>query len=437
MTGLVSLEKCPLRNEYSSSFFSSSITLETHSGKALRKFLLRLIQMGSCYSKKSIATSDSTTGDEAIVEFTHSTVATAQNKVTASDMGDKIEAKREQVSKELQQEFTQYFYDQNLVLVLGNAGSGKSTIINGIHRQSEENMKQSIVSQYEIDNFGIVTEYTIKSIQNHAAQNMKYFSLFKDKWSDLIAILSKMEEQHTTLKPIKNTTSIVYDYSLLFSGFIHQSKSSQDAYIPQDVITIISRYFVSNLLDITSYKVPLEESDQQIFEIWESTGIDIKYWENKLKRIKGIIYIIDLTSYDEYFVDEDGIKKNKLEYSLKVWKNWSWVGKIDVLQKYCNDNYNHEAEMKQSRLVFLTKKDLFTKKVKKIPLSVCPMFKDYVGLNTLSKCLGPIKATIETNDPYEYNRVYCINSYDRIAVSKYFKSMLHSMADSSEIAWCY
>eukprot|EP01084_Bolivina_argentea_P121520 215354_1 len=94
---------------------------------------------------------------------------------------------------------------QQLILLLGHPKSGKSTILNSIfsdiekqsqHINEDNDISQSdlasinsfissecIASQYELD-FAIITEYTKRSIYKHAAQNIKYFELFKDDWSN-------------------------------------------------------------------------------------------------------------------------------------------------------------------------------------------------------------------------------------------------------------
>ena len=339
---------------------------------------------------------------------------------------------------------------------MGHLGSGKSTIINGIYKQSNINllqdedikdndliMRDAIVSQYEIDNFAIISEYTVKSIRNYSAQNLKYWNLFKDEFTEFTESVqdyfaTKMEKLQITSDTIRNDTANVNDYSLLFSGFIHQFEDSEDAFIPLDVVRLVSKYYVPNILAINCYKFGLERTYhprygnpntiryKQAYEFWESSGIDIKYWKDKIKRIKCVIYLVDLTTYDEYFVDDDGMKKNKLEYSLKKWQDWGKkIGYDDKL-------YSYQQKIKLNALMLLTKKDLFMKKIKNIPFNVCPMFQDYSELNTLSRCLGPIKDKIKSFDSYGYNRVYTVNSFDTFTILKYFQTMQAKMPHDAD-----
>eukprot|EP01084_Bolivina_argentea_P121521 215355_1 len=159
---------------------------------------------------------------------------------------------------------------QRLILLLGHPKSGKSTILNSIfsdiekqsqHINEDNDISQSdlasinsfissecIASQYELD-FAIITEYTKRSIYKHAAQNIKYFELFKDDWSNRKTIINNYAHtvtnywhtklnQHSeksnheyitelynklcskfTMNDINNNRNkIVKDYTLLYAG---------------------------------------------------------------------------------------------------------------------------------------------------------------------------------------------------------------------------
>ena len=176
--------------------------------------------------------------------------------------------------------------------------------------------------------------------------------------------------------------------------------------IPPEIVVLIEAFYVPNKLIIDSFKFQWGQS-KMYWDLWESTGVDTSYWMKRTKRLSGIIFVIDLSSYDEYFVDENGEKKNKLEYAHSVWTSWKQIG--------------------TRKLTLLTKKDLFQKKIKEKPLNICPLFSEIdQQLNQLSLCLGHIREKFKS---VHRNRLYVLNTGQLKEIQNYFKVFIRAIVE--------
>lgn len=88
-----------------------------------------------------------------------------------------------------------------------------------------------------------------------------------------------------------------------------------------------------------------------------------KKWAFVFEGVKAIIYCIDLASYDQK-LREDGVTNRMID-------------SINVFKDICNNKWLQKSDV----ILFLNKKDLFEKKIKKVPLSVC--FPDCNGMISL------------------------------------------------------
>ncbi len=139
-------------------------------------------------------------------------------------------------------------------------------------------------------------------------------------------------------------------------------------------------------------------------DLWESTGVDSSYWHQRTKRINGIIFVVDLSSYNEYFVDENGRKRNKLEYAQST--------------------LDHYKTLDARKLVLLTKRDVFREKVKTTPLSVCPLFAGLDGLDKFGSCIGPIREKFGSS---KRNRLFIVQTSNVKEVQNHFCVFVRAM----------
>jgi len=266
-----------------------------------------------------------------------------------------------------------------------------------------DKLKEKMVrSQYELE-YGNVTEYVMDDIAQSAASNLNYFPVLKDAMdsAEIERLKTKLEaakrpefqyplqerrwrrRQIEKIQPVilyrrlrgfspetldesqRRTNLVVTNPCLLFSGFIREILVSQQLDIPSVVMALMEAYYGPNRFRIESFKFKFQSrfQEEETLNVQEMDAVHSSFWW-KIKRrpqLDGIILVVDLTSYDEYFVDENGQSVNKLEHALSVWKSYRGFG----------------SQLSPSKMVLFTKKDLFLEKLKTTPLSECPLFKDH------------------------------------------------------------
>src|SRR5690606_38946773 len=106
-----------------------------------------------------------------------------------------------------------------------------------------------------------------------------------------------------------------------------------------------------------------------------------KKWFHCFQDVKAIIFCVALSEYDQKLYEDD--LTNRMNESLRVFKD------------ICNNKWFAEISI----ILFLNKKDIFKKKIKRIPISVT--FPEYKGIFFLETCLiknnfNDIDSTIST-----------------------------------------
>jgi len=134
--------------------------------------------------------------------------------------------------------------------------------------------------------------------------------------------------------------------------------------IPSDVATLIESYFELKKPMVDLYK--FQDKKGTIYNISHSTKADVSWWKSAIKRDKlnvdVFIFVVDPMWYNEFFVDEKGEIKNKLEQALSEYRSIHGVHRIVVMKE----------------------EEQFLEKIKKVPLSVCPLFADSNDSNSRS-----------------------------------------------------
>ena len=129
-----------------------------------------------------------------------------------------------------------------------------------------------------------------------------------------------------------SSPSVIRDYNALIPGYFR----TENIEIPWDIAAIIDRYYVPNKIMINSFKV--RSKHDFIYDFWETSSMDITSWSKM--EIDAFIFVVDLSTINEYFVDENGVQWNKLDYAISVWNTFV-----------------------EPKIVFLTKKDLFVQQL--------------------------------------------------------------------------
>ena len=265
-------------------------------------------------------------------------------------------------------------------------------------RRSSKDIKGTMIhSQYEIHDpqsgiSTVVTEHTAKEIALCAAPNLKYFPVFKDEfperimdpWMEYDRLYNSMkycriyERLSTfTTKTLRNTGySTVRNQDLLYPAFIRRYQNEENILIPSDIVRLIGAYFECAAPLMNLFRI--QEPNGDIFNFCEtSCSITSRaHWSQMAlsHRVDGFIFMVDLMWYNEYFVDENGQRINRLERTVSVW----------------NKRINKHNPFS---IMIVTNLESFMRKTKVVPPTVCPLFcglDDSETINWTEWCLERI-----------------------------------------------
>lgn len=127
-----------------------------------------------------------------------------------------------------------------------------------------------------------------------------------------------------------------------------------------------------------------------------------------------VIFVASLSCYDEVMFEDDN--QNAM------------IDSVNLFEEICNLRWFVQTAM----ILFLNKKDLFTEKIQKVPLSQC--FIDFEEEDTYDNCVGFIRDQFEArnNNPGQkqiYSHVTCAT--DKTHVEKVFGDVQHIVINTS------
>ena len=98
-----------------------------------------------------------------------------------------------------------------------------------------------------------------------------------------------------------------------------------------------------------------------------------KTWIKLFDAVTSIMFVASLSCYDEVMFED--CKANAMTDQLELFESI----------------INNQALQKSAMILFLNKKDLFSEKIKRVPLTVCQSFSDYEGNQTEDMAIDYIR----------------------------------------------
>eukprot|EP00466_Bigelowiella_natans_P019660 jgi/Bigna1/56239/estExt_Genewise1Plus.C_890014 len=142
-------------------------------------------------------------------------------------------------------------------------------------------------------------------------------------------------------------------------------------------------------------------------------------WIPFINRCSSILFVVDTSSYDESLQEDR--KKNKMSDALLLFEQIASMKAVE----------------RKPIVLFLNKMDLFTEKIKEVPINRCEEFAEYEGdLHDEEENLEYITGAFFSRAPAPKNarRIlmhHCLCALDTEAVSKIFESVLSSIVQTS------
>jgi hypothetical protein len=142
--------------------------------------------------------------------------------------------------------------------------------------------------------------------------------------------------------------------------FENLDRIATEGYIPSEQDVLRCRIRTTG---ITESSFAIEGNKFKLFDVGGQRN-ERKKWIHCFENVTAVLFVGVLSEYDlRLFEDE---KMNRMEETL------------NLFDEICNSRWFHDTAI----ILFLNKRDMFEVKIKKVPLTVCPLFADYAGENT-------------------------------------------------------
>eukprot|EP01083_Nonionella_stella_P009478 27292_1 len=263
------------------------------------------------------------------------------------------------------------------MLFLGPGGSGKSTILkqlqwlhlDGFSKQAALNLKHYIYVQTVSQMKNVILHYetteekrtynddiklqnaiaTVKKDMQHSAWTLS------DTTADAIQYIWNNDEK------IKK---VFTDYEV----FTHNTLDESTEHFWNQLDRIKAPNYIPNEDDILNVRCKTTGAVEKQFTIKKTifTVTDVggqkserRKWIGFFNDVSALLFVTSLSSYDQTMW-QDGTKN-------------CMVDALELFESIVNNKHFESTSV----ILFLNKRDLFEKKIRKVPLTVCPAFSDY------------------------------------------------------------
>jgi len=260
------------------------------------------------------------------------------------------------------------------LLLLGAGESGKSTLakqmkiihLEGFTKDELLNMK-SIIYGNIVGSIRVLVEAAgklTKLTTQIAPENQGYARKVSDEnyfVGELTPLMAKDIKALWSDPGIKETFSRSSEFQLNDSAeyyFNEIDRIAQEDYLPSIQDVLRSRIKTTGIIE-TKFTV-----GNTTFTLVDVGGqrSERRKWMHCFQDVTAVIFVAAMSEYDQKLYEDEST--NRMHEALKLFKD------------ICNTKWFSDTAI----ILFLNKKDLFDKKIKRVPLTVC--FPDYSGPNT-------------------------------------------------------
>ncbi|KAF7495223.1 Guanine nucleotide-binding protein G(i) subunit alpha [Sarcoptes scabiei] len=270
------------------------------------------------------------------------------------------------------------------LLLLGAGESGKSTLLKQLKIIHQHGYNKDECYQYR----RIIYSNTIQSLmailkameylkipfQNVECENLSH--LFLNISSDCSHISQEMTVMMKRLwndRGVQACFNRSREYQLNDSAYYYLSSLDRIClpdYCPTQQDVLRTRVKTTGIVEIT---FKFKGSSFRIFDVGGQRS-ERKKWIHCFEDVTAVIFCVALSGYDLKLAEDEEI----VSIALKIYIKFNRIHEsLKLFDSICNNKWFIETPI----ILLLNKKDLFEKKIKKTPLTVC--FPEYTGSNTL------------------------------------------------------
>jgi len=225
----------------------------------------------------------------------------------------------------------------------------------------------------------------VKSMPQDAKIDQDNVDHFKKLWNDA-GILKTFENR----SKFQLTDSAEYFFEKI-------DEIAVENYLPSEQDVLRSRVRTTGIVENNF------EIDGNQFKMFDVGGQrnERKKWIHCFENVTAVLFVGVLSEYDLVLYEDENM--NRMEETL------------NLFDEICNSRWFRETSV----ILFLNKRDMFEKKILKVPLTVCPVFADYTGENTYKAGCELIGETFKdkNRNPEKviYSHVTCATDTSNVA----------------------
>jgi len=157
-----------------------------------------------------------------------------------------------------------------------------------------------------------------------------------------------------------------------------------DGYIPTEQDVLRSRVRTTGIVENNF------EIDGNQFKMFDVGGQrnERKKWIHCFENVTAVLFVGVLSEYDLVLYEDENM--NRMEETL------------NLFDEICNSRWFRETSI----ILFLNKRDVFQEKIRKVKLTVCPVFSDYAGENTYEAGCELIETTFQSKNRNPEKNIY-------------------------------
>eukprot|EP01084_Bolivina_argentea_P084784 153298_1 len=263
------------------------------------------------------------------------------------------------------------------MLFLGPGDSGKSTILkqlqwlhsDGFTQEDAQRLKTDIFQQI-VSQMKNVIEYYERTEErtnnNDDVELQNAITIVKDDAQSLVWTLP--EPLADAIQYIWNNDAKIKNVFTDYAVFTHNILDESTEHFWNDLDRIKASNYVPNEDDILNVRCKTTGAVEKQFTIKKTifTVTDVggqkserRKWIGFFNDVSALLFVTSLSSYDQTMW-QDGTKN-------------CMVDALELFESIVNNKHFESTSV----ILFLNKRDLFEKKIRKVPLTVCPAFSDY------------------------------------------------------------